>query len=203
MLSFGWATLVIGFMYVAGLRLLHRNRGELPPFRTRAEVTEAKPPPARLRRAVVGFSVAVVVIFVAAPFLAGSAAGLADQLGISRGFAGMVFLAFTTSLPEASVSYASVRAGAYSLAVGNLFGSNCFNMAALVPLDLVDGSGPLLARVEPELAVAALFGILLMGLALLDVLNKSERRVWIIEPGPAFMVLTYLIGLIAVFRVAH
>lgn len=196
----GWSSGVIGFGYLAGMRLLHRNREE-PPFRTPQEVTKLKPRPASLRRAVVWFAGSALLILVAAPYLAASTAQLAEQMGISYGFAGMLLLAMTTSLPEAAVSYGSVRAGAYNLAVGNLLGSNCFNMAMLVPLDLVQGAGSLLAGVDQGLTAGALFGVLLMTLAMLEVLNKSERRIWILEPGPVFMILAYLTGLYATYRI--
>ncbi len=196
---FGWSTAVVGFVYIVGMRLLHRNREE-PPFRTPAEVEQRKAHPRALQRAFVWFALAALVILVAAPSLAASTARLADQLGVAQGFAGMLLLAITTSLPEAAVSFRSVRAGSYNLAVGNLLGSNCFNMAALVPLDLVHGAGSMLAEVDPGLAVGGLFGTLLMTLAMLDVMNKSERRIWILEPGPAFMVFTYLAGLYATYR---
>jgi cation:H+ antiporter len=193
--GFGWPALAIGFTYFAGMRLLHRNRAE-PPFATGEEVAAARRARrAGLRRAMIGFGLAAVVILMAAPFLAASTATIAEQLGISKGFAGMVLLALTTSLPEMVVTWTCIRVGAYDLAVGNLFGSNCFNMAAILPLDIVYGSGSILAAVPFELTIGGLFAILLMALAVLDVLNKSERRFWIIEPGPAFMVLAYFAGL--------
>lgn len=74
-------------------------------------------------------------------------------------------------------------------------------MAMLVPLDLVQGAGSLLGGVDQGLATGALFGVLLMALAMLEVVNKSERRVWILEPGPIFMILTYVTGLYATYRV--
>ncbi len=196
----GWSTLVIGFGYVTGMRLIHRNRTE-PPFRTPAEVAAARRPMRSIQQAFIGFGFATIVVLVAAPSLAASAAALADQLNMSQGIAGMLLLALTTSLPEAAVSYGSVRAGAYNLAVGNLLGSNCFNMAALVPLDLVQGPGSMLATIDPGLAVGGLVGVVLMTLAMLDVMNKSERRLWIVEPGPVFMILAYLAGLYGVYRV--
>lgn len=201
-LGFGWPAVAVGTGYVAGMRLLHRNR-EGPPFRTEAEVAAAAPGRPALRRAVIEFSVAALVIFLVAPYLASSAATLADQLGVAQGFVGMLFLAITTSLPEAAVTVASVRGGWYNLAVGNLLGSNCFNMAALVPLDAIHGPGSLLGVADPSLAVGGLFAVLLMGLALLDVLNKSERRIWAIEPGPALMILTYVIGLYWLYQGAR
>lgn len=193
-LGLAWPTLAIGFAYIAGMRLLHYNRPE-PPFRRPEEVAVARRHAPGLRLAATRFAIAALVIIVAAPFLARSAGVLASQLGMSEGFIGLLLLAFTTSLPEVAVSVESLRARSYDLAVGNLLGSNCFNMAALVVLDLVQGSGSLLGHADPAALVGAVFGILLMALALLDVVNKSEKRFWVLEPGPAFMLLAYIVGL--------
>lgn len=195
----GWGTLTIGVAYVAGMRLLHRNRPE-PPFATPAEVGEAKRQAGELRSAAIGFAAAALAILVAAPFLAASAAALADRFGVSQGFVGVVLLAITTSLPEMVVSAVSIRAGSYDLAIGNLLGSNCFNMAMLLPLDLAHRGGPLLGAVEPALAVGALVGVMMTALVLLDILNKSERRLWAVEPGPAATILLYGVGLYLVYR---
>jgi cation:H+ antiporter len=197
----GFSSIVIGLAYVAGMRLLHSNR-DAPPFRSEAELAARKRERRDLSKAFVGFGVSALVILVTAPFLASSAAGLSDRMGIGDAFAGMVLLAVVTSLAEASVSFHSVRAGAYGLAVGNLLGSNCFNMAALLPLDIVYRNGPLLGAVDGRLAIGGLFAILLMALATLDVLNRSERRWWIVEPGPALMLAVYLIGLCSVYTSA-
>ena len=196
----GWAPLAIGLGYVLGMRLLHQNRGEQPPtFGARQD--ERKVP--SLRGAVVGFVVSAVVVLAAAPYLVRSGAALAEQWGISTGFFGVVFLAATTSLPETAVMFAAVRAGAYALAVGNLLGSNCFNMVILLVLDIVDGPGSILAQAEPGIVVAAVFAMLLMGQVLLDLLNRAEHRIWYLEPGPALVVLTYVAGLLLTYQAGH
>jgi cation:H+ antiporter len=189
----GWAPVVIAAGYAAGMRLLHISRKN-PPFQTEAEAKRAARAAPPLRRAVVGFALAALVILGAARSLATSAADLAVQLGISSGFMGVALLAVTTTLPELVTSGAAVRTGAYDLAVGNLLGSNCFNMAMLLALDLADGHGSLLAQVEPRLATSALIAILLMGQVLLDILHRAERRVWYLEPGPGLLILTYAFG---------
>jgi cation:H+ antiporter len=190
-LGIGWAPLTIAVAYILGIRLLHTNRGE--------ENSDGEPPDRKrdggLRRHVIGFCVAAAVILVAAPFLARSSAQLAEQWGIATGFFGVVFLAAATSLPEVAVVGAAIKAGSYTLAIGNLFGSNCFNMAVLLILDVVDGSGVLLSDAEAGVAVGAVFAILLTAQAVLDLLNRSERRIWYIEPGPGLIVLTYAAGL--------
>jgi cation:H+ antiporter len=197
--GFGWATAAVGIGYAAGMRYLHRNRPE-PPFRRPEEVKAAQPTRKELRRAGRRFVLAALVILLAAPLLASSTAALADRLGISRGFAGLMLLAVTTSLPEAAVTTASVRRESYDLAVGNLLGSNCFNMAALVPLEIANGGRSILADAGAELVVGALVGMLLTGLAMLGVLDRAERARRGIELAPLVAVLTYVIGLALSYR---
>jgi cation:H+ antiporter len=203
LLGVGWAPLVIAVSYLGGMRLLHVTRRE-PPFApaTTAPVATARPAgeAPSLPRAALGFAIAALLILVAAPTLSRSAAAIADQFGVATGVVGVALLAVTTSLPEVTVTVAAMRAGSYDLAVGNLLGSNCFNMVLLLPLDLVDGGGALLSGVGPSAQVAALFAILLTAQTLIEVLNVAERRVWWLEPDAALRVLTYALGIYLVFQ---
>jgi cation:H+ antiporter len=93
----------------------------------------------------------------------------ADQLErltpLSEMWIGMLLLAFVTSLPEAVNSIGStLMEGALDLGVGNLTGSNMFNIMIIVVLDLAQGSGPLLLLVKESQVFVAAGGILLMGL---------------------------------------
>ncbi len=198
-LGLGWAPLVILIGYVGGSRVLFANRSA-PLFETSREAAAHAEPGAGLRGPVIGFTLAALVIFVAAQFLATSAAELADLLGISKGFLGLALLAVITSLPEGIVSLSSIRSGSYDLAVGNLLGSNCFNMVIFFVLDIVDGPTPVMARVDTALVLGGAFAILLTALALLDILHRAERRIWLLEPGPALMIVTYALGLFFVFQ---
>jgi cation:H+ antiporter len=199
LLGLGWPVAAVGFGYVAGMRLHHLTREE-PPFRTPEEVAAHRPSRPAVRRAMVGVAAAGLVIFFAGRYLAASTAEIALRIGISQGFGGMLLLAITTSLPEATVTVASVRAGSYNLAVGNLLGSNCFNMAALVPLDLLEGPGSLLAQAGPATLMGALTAILMTAMAVFNLVNRTERKIWLLEPGPMLLLLTYVVGLVLSFR---
>ncbi|MGE3268885.1 MAG: sodium:calcium antiporter [Chloroflexota bacterium] len=199
-LGLGWGTIAILIGYVAGTRVLFANR-TLPAFESWTEAAEHRASAPPLRPAIIMFAIAAAIIFVAAQFLATSAADLADQLGVSKGFVGVAMLAIVTSLPEAIVSVSSIRNGSYDLAVGNLLGSNCFNMVIFVVLDIVDGPGSVLARIDGALVIGGAFAILLVGLALIDILHRAERRIWLMEPGPGLMIPTYLLGLYFVYQI--
>jgi cation:H+ antiporter len=87
-------------------------------------------------RAVVGYALNAAVVVGAAIFLPRIAEGIAEMIGLGRTFVGTIFVAVSTSLPELTVTIASFRLGAIDTAVGNLFGSNLFNMAILAVDDL-------------------------------------------------------------------
>ncbi|MBI3965282.1 MAG: hypothetical protein HY329_06575 [Chloroflexi bacterium] len=201
-LNLGWTTLAIGVGYLGGMWLLHQNRSA-PPFVPLVEAIEAEKQAPSLPRAALGFTLGTLLLVLSAPFLASSAAALAGQARVSIAFVGVALLAVVTSLPEIVVSFSSIRAGSYDLAVGTLLGSNCFNMAILPVLDIVDGPGALLATFETSIVVSALFAILLMGQVIIEVLNRVERRVWHVEPGPTLLVLTYALGLYLTYRTGH
>ncbi len=61
---------------------------------------------------------------------------ISNVTGWDTCFVGAIFLAVVTSLPELVVSCTAVRLGAIDLAVGNVFGSNAFNIAILAFYDL-------------------------------------------------------------------
>lgn len=108
--------------------------------------------------------------------------------GLGRSFVGTMFVAFRTSLPELVTSLTVVRLGAPDLALGNIFGSNLFNMVLLVPLDLVH-PGPLLSAVAPIHALTFLATILVTTIAVMGQFYRVERRIHPIEPDALLVVI--------------
>lgn len=90
-----------------------------------------------LRTVILRYSVAAVAVVAAAIFLPAAGAAIAADTDLDQGFVGMLFIAIATSLPELSVSLAAVRMGSVDLAVGNVLGSNLFNMLILALDDVL------------------------------------------------------------------
>ena len=108
-------------------------------------------------------------------------------------------LAVTTSLPELVASIASLRIGAYDMAVGNLFGSNVANMSVLLFADLAYTEGPILAAVAPTQAIAGVGAILMMAIAVAAIVGESERtRLRQLEPDAIVLLTTYAALMIAI-----
>ena len=73
---------------------------------------------------IIGFT----LITLGATWLTNSSAAIAHRLNISEYVIGMTIVAVGTSLPELTVSIASTFAGSADMAIGNIVGSNIFNI---------------------------------------------------------------------------
>lgn len=74
----------------------------------------------------------IVVVLKSADWLTNGAVGLATKLGISQMVIGLTIVAIGTSMPEFFVSIVSAIKGTPDLAVGNIVGSNIFNVLLIV-----------------------------------------------------------------------
>lgn len=85
-----------------------------------------------MKSAVLWVVVGLSALLLGADWLVTGAMGIAQTLGVSEVVIGITIVAFGTSLPELAVSLISVLKGEYGLAIGNIVGSNIFNLLAVI-----------------------------------------------------------------------
>ena len=136
----GWFGLFPGliiFIYLISIRIIFENDKQAQKAIDSFEgPTHKKEIKISLKKAIIKFLFYSVLIVTAALALPYFAEKLAEETGISESFVGTLLVAASTSLPEMVVSIAAVRMGSIDLAVGNLLGSNIFNMFILAIDDL-------------------------------------------------------------------
>ncbi len=121
-----WLILVV---YLVGYRIVMvHERGEFQSDEAYGHVAAS--------RAYWTFALLSLIMVALSVWLAYLGEGISQATGWDTCFVGVLFLAVVTSLPELVVSYTAVRMGAPDLAVGNVFGSNAFNIAILAFYDL-------------------------------------------------------------------
>lgn len=190
----GPGPLAIGVAYVLGLRLIYFDRpATIDPRPTTAEHHSLRQ---GLARAISIYFGSALAIFVAAPYLTEAAGRIADLSGLGNTFIGSTLLAFCTSLPEVVSIVTAIRSGYFDLAVGNIFGSNSFNMILTIPLDQIH-EGNLLGSVSRNHILTGLSVILATSVALMGQLYQVEKRKKIVEPD-AFAVIGIVIGALIV-----
>jgi len=149
----------------------------------------------KLPRALIGFGLATLMLVLVSPYLVRSSADIAETTGLGAGFVGTALLALITSLPELITALVAARLGAYDLALGNLFGSNLFNMFALGVTDVFYIQGRFLGAIDPKFALTGLLGLLLTAMGLIGNQARLERRIWLVEIDALLLVVGYFLGL--------
>lgn len=176
---FGWIgpyTLVFGTVYFIAMRLiLAYEKREIAAY-VKEVAVELKYKELDAKTAYIQYGVNALVVIAAAVFLPGIGKGIAQATGLGQTFVGNVFIALSTSLPEVVVSVSAVRMDAIDMAIGNLFGSNIFNIFILAVDDVFFTKGPLLAFVSPSNIISALSAVAMTTIAIIGLTYRAERK---------------------------
>lgn len=184
----GVETILIATIYLLGMRTVFVNSHPTAPPE-QLELGDSNR--TVLRRGLVGVALAASGLLVVAPLLVLSAEVLAAEAGLSESFVGTLLVGFTTSFPEIAASIAAVRLGAIDLAVGNIFGSNAFNMAIFLGMDLAYAPGPVLAHASQDHVRSALFATVAVGLGLMGILARRGQRISALRIESIALVIAY------------
>ena len=163
-------------LYLVAIRTIYQYERGAAAVAAEAATEAASAPEMTLRQAAARYAVAAAVVVGAALWLPFVAADLAAAMGWTDSFVGTLLVAVTTTLPELTVTIASVRIGALDMAIGNLVGSNLFNLAILGIDDLVYLKGPLLAAAAPAHALSAVSASLMSGALIVALVARPQAR---------------------------
>ncbi len=194
----GLGGIVILFTYIIGASLTYRyeERNRLETEKEEELLNLSIP----LKKAYFKFGLAAVVIVFAGVALSYSGDQISNLTGLEETFMGTILVAAATSLPEVVAAVSAIRINAYDMAVGNVFGSNIFNMAIIGVTDLVYTSGDLLAAVSLSHSVTALLGIILSSIALIGLFYRSEKTFLTVGWDSIAIFGTYFFGAYLLFR---
>lgn len=102
-----------------------------------AEYEAEIPKDMKMRVAGMWFAIGLIVLLFGAQLLVSGATTVARGFGISELVIGVTLVAIGTSLPELAVSIISALKGEQGLAIGNIIGSNMFNLLAVIGTAIV------------------------------------------------------------------
>ena len=122
------------------------------------------------------FGLNALLIIGAAIYLPRLGEEIAARTGLGQTFVGSVFIALSTTLPELVVSVSALMIGATDMAVGNLFGSNVFNIFVLAIDDLFYTAGPLLAHVSRNHLVSSVSAMIALSIAVIGLTYRADRK---------------------------
>lgn len=197
-LAVGWmspGSLALLGLYAIGVRrLAGAALGAGGPVPVPAPAAGERPIQRTARRAVAQFVLAAAGLLVLAPIFAASASTFAERSGLGTTFVGSWVVALATSLPEVVTCLTAVRMGAPDLAIGNLLGSNAFNMIIFAPLDALQPGSFFVGLDRAHLVVAG--SAMVMTGMVGWMLHRGGRRIRGVPPG-AWLVAMYVLCLVA------
>jgi cation:H+ antiporter len=195
-IQIGWVgvdSIAILLAYVVAVRLIQTN--QLHDLNRSSSVMEIPDKTPSLRVGLIGFGIAAAGLVIITPSMVRASAEIAEITGLGTTFVGTTLVSFVTSLPELVTTIAAVKLGADDMAIGNLFGSNLFNMFALGLTDLFYLQGRYLGVIDPAFLLVGMLGMLMTGLGLIGNLARLERRVLFIELDALALMIMYFAGI--------
>jgi len=175
-LWFGGSSVLFAVIYLLALTIVSAYEKKQLAKMLREVADELKYEDVPLDRAVLQYAINAALVVAAAIFLPSIGVDLAVATGLGQTFVGNIFVALATSLPEVVVSIAAIRMGAVDLAIGNLFGSNIFNLFILAIDDLFFTPGPILASVSPNHVIPALAAITMTAISMIGLTYQAEKK---------------------------
>ena len=133
-------------------------------------------------RAVLAFLLGLIVLLAGSKALVWGAVDIAQRLGVSDLVIGLTIVAIGTSLPELAASVISARRGEPDIALGNVIGSNLFNVLGVLGLPGLLAPGPVPGEVlTRDYPVMLALTVLLFAFAFS--LRNGERHINRLEGG--------------------
>jgi len=111
---------------------------------------------------------------------------------------GTLLLAGATSLPEVSTSFSAAAIGNADIAVGNMIGSNLFNLFILAGFDFLLRRRQILNRASRNNIYTALLGILLTVLVVMALLLRLDTQIFGVGLDALLIAVTYIIGMVVI-----
>lgn len=157
-----------------------------------------------LGAAIARYVAAATVVAAAGTWLPFVGLEIAEVMGWRTSFVGTILIAAATSLPELVVTVAALRLGAVDMAVGNLLGSNLFDILVIAIDDIAYTDGSLLASASSAHAGSAFAAMIMSGIFIVALLYRPGARFlgkvgWV----SLFLLAVYLLSSYAIFLLGH
>lgn len=114
---------IIFILYI--LRIVRKNHDD-----------EEEPVKYTLKNSIILIIISLFLIIIASDLVVENAVFLAEKLGISQKIIAMTIIVIGTSLPELTMTVIASKKGEFDMAVGNIIGTNIFNMCIVLGLPI-------------------------------------------------------------------
>jgi cation:H+ antiporter len=198
----GWIgpySIFFAVLYFIAMRLIYFYSKRQIAALIKEKAVELRYQDISMKTAVIQYSLNAIIVIIAATFLPKVGVGIAETTGLGQTFVGNIFIAVSTSLPEVVVCFSAVKMDAVDLAIGNLFGSNIFNVFILALDDMFFVKGPLLSYANQNHIVSALSAIAMTAVAIIGLTYRAEKKPMFLAWDSLGLVVIYVINLMVLY----
>ena len=160
--------------------------------RQKKETDEDKKPKFKLGKSLLFVTIGLVGIIIGSNLVVDNASSIATHLGLSERLIALTIIAFGTSLPELVTTIVSSKKGEQDLLLGNIIGSNIFNICIVLGIPVV-----IYGAVTPS--SFQIIDLIMLVLSSFMLLIFAETDKTITKGQGIIMLLTYTIYYILVF----
>ena len=126
-------------------------------------------------KAVIFIILGLGMIILGSNFTVDAASAIAKALGLSERFIGLTIVALGTSLPELFTSVSAARKGNADIAIGNIVGSNIFNILFIIGISTLIVEVPFASNFIFDTIIAAAAAVMLLVCSLA---GKGRLKRW-------------------------
>ena len=199
----GMTSLSFIIVYLISIRLIYLNEMKAVNVSAGTGVQNHAHTEITLKKIVSKYVLFALIIVAAALTLPYFADKIAEDTGLGKSFVGTFFLAVSTSLPEIAVSIAAVRMGSLDLAVGNLLGSNLFNILILAIDDIFYTKGHILKDASPNNIISVFSAILMTAVAIIGLSFRTKGKRFLLAWDAALIFLIYIVNLVLLYLLSN
>ena len=117
--------------------------------------------------------IGVVLLYVGAILTVDNAVALAQEFGLSEKIIGLTVIAIGTSLPELITSVIAIRKGHSDIGIGNIIGSNIYNILMIMGVGAAIGGVAIASDVFVDYAIMIVFSLSLLIAIKTGVINRA------------------------------
>ncbi|MFW6389909.1 MAG: sodium:calcium antiporter [Halanaerobiales bacterium] len=196
--NIGLDSILVVLVYLMGVRLIFRyeNKNLLD---KKEENKDKKEQRVTLKKANIIFTICAIIIIFAGSRLSITGDKIATVTGIDKSFVGSIMVAAVTSLPELVTIISAIRIDAYNMAIGNVMGSNIFNMIIIFFADIFYKPGYIMGSVSQIHIITAMVGIIMSTIALIGIFYRSKKTFLTIGWDSLSIAIVYVIGVYLLF----
>lgn len=198
----GWVSIssfVFILIYFAAIRTIYAYEKQRNPGTHEPETAAVHGHSLSLSKAITYYLMNAVFVVLAATFLPHASEQIATQTGLGQTFVGTLLMAASTSLPELVVSISALRIGAVDIAVGNLFGSNLFNIFILAIDDIFYTRGSLFEVASRSNLITLVAVLIMTGIAIVGLIFQQQHKRWKMAIDTTAILCVYVITVVILY----